>query len=68
MSVNGKFDGIVRSDLLELADRFLVPSPAGVLAEVLDAVAGWPRFARAAEVPWPIIERIGADLAAFCPA
>jgi serine/threonine-protein kinase HipA len=68
MSVNGKFEGIGRSDLLELADRFLVPSPARVLAGVLDAVGSWPTFAREAGVPGPDIERIGADLAAFCPA
>ena len=27
MSVNGKFEGITQADLLELADRFVVPSP-----------------------------------------
>ena len=62
MSVNGKFEGIGRSDLLELADRFLVPSPARVLAGVLDAVGSWPTFAREAGVPGPDIERIGAEM------
>jgi serine/threonine-protein kinase HipA len=67
MSVNGKFDGIGRSDLLELADRFVVPSPAKVLYEVLDAVDRWPGFAEEAQVPGSDIERIGRDLATFRP-
>jgi serine/threonine-protein kinase HipA len=67
MSVNGKFDGIGRSDLLELADRFVVPSPAKVLNEVLDAVDRWPGFAEEAQVPGSDIERIGRDLATFRP-
>jgi len=67
MSVNGKFDGIGRSDLLELADRFVVPSPAKVLNEVLDAVDRWPGFAEEAQVPGSDIERIGRDLARFRP-
>jgi serine/threonine-protein kinase HipA len=67
MSVNGKFEGIGRSDLLELADRFLVPSPPKVLHEVLEAVDRWPGFAEEAQVPGDDIERIGWDLANFRP-
>jgi serine/threonine-protein kinase HipA len=67
MSVNGKFEGIGRADLLELADRFVVPSPGPVIAEVLAAVGRWPDFAEKAQVPARDVERISADLAAFEP-
>ena len=67
MSVNGKFERIGRADLLELADRFVVPSPGRVMTEVLDAVRRWPDFAEQAQVPARDVERISADLAAFRP-
>jgi serine/threonine-protein kinase HipA len=51
MSVNGKFEGITKADLLELADRFLVPGPKKVLGQVVDAVGRWPEFAETAQVP-----------------
>jgi serine/threonine-protein kinase HipA len=68
MAVNGKFEGIGRPDLLELADRFLVPAPGQVMAEVIDAVGRWPTFAQEAGVPESEIERISRDLAAFAPS
>jgi serine/threonine-protein kinase HipA len=67
MSVNGKFEGIERSDLLELADRFLVPSPTGAINDVLGAVAGWSDFAEEAGVAGGDIGRVQADLDAFRP-
>jgi serine/threonine-protein kinase HipA len=67
MSVNGKFEGIGRADLLELADRFVVPSPTKVLAEVLDAVQRWPSFAEQAAVSAREVERISADMDALRP-
>lgn len=51
LSVNGRFDGIGRTDLLAVADRFQVPDPKGILEEVRSAVAEWPKFAEAAGVP-----------------
>ena len=68
MSVNGKFEGIGRRDLLELADRFAVPAAAQVFGEVLEAVARWPEFAREVGVPDLKLQRIQADLDAFRPA
>jgi serine/threonine-protein kinase HipA len=68
MSVNGKFDGISRGDLLDLADRYLVPAPAHVLGDVIDAVSHWPSFAEKAEVPPVELLRIAADHTAFHPA
>jgi serine/threonine-protein kinase HipA len=64
MGVNGRFDEIVRSDLLEVADRFLVPSAKVLLKEVRAAVDDWPRFAAEAEVPHPRIVEITRDFRA----
>jgi serine/threonine-protein kinase HipA len=68
MSVNGKFEGIGRADLLEMADRFAVPAATRVLAEVRAATDRWPAFAEEAEVPGPDMERIWKDITAFRPA
>ena len=67
MSVNGKFEFIGRADLLELADRFVVPAAAAVVDEVLAAVARWPEFAAAAGVAPHDADRIATDLEAFSP-
>jgi serine/threonine-protein kinase HipA len=67
MSVNGKFEDITRADLLELADRYVVPAPTRVIDEVLEAVRRWLSFAREAGVEAEQAERIDADLEAFRP-
>ncbi len=48
MSVNGKFDGIARADLLAVAERFGVRRPGDILAKISAAIADWPRCAEAA--------------------
>ncbi|MCU1513161.1 MAG: phosphatidylinositol kinase [Microbacteriaceae bacterium] len=50
MSVNGRFDGILKQDLLETADRFRVPRARSIIAEVGAAVAGWSGFAESAGI------------------
>lgn len=45
MSVNGKFDAIGRSDLMQVAKRFDVPDPRALLGQVRDAVERWQEFA-----------------------
>ena len=67
MSVNGKFEGITRADLLELADRFLVPGAVMAFEQVLGAVGRWPEYAEEAGVPGSDIDRIGTDLGTFTP-
>jgi serine/threonine-protein kinase HipA len=67
MSVNAKFEGIERADLLELADRFLVPSPSRVLREVLEAVARWPVYGEEAGVAGDALGRVADVLEAFRP-
>ena len=67
MSVNGKFEDITRADLLELADRYVVPAPARVIDDVFEAVSRWPSFAEEAGVEEFDVVRIAADLVAFRP-
>ena len=59
MSVNGKFREISRRDLLEVGDMFDVPGGGReIVAEVVQAVAGWREQARAAGVPGDLVEWI----------
>lgn len=58
MSVNGKFDGITRDDLLLLADRFGIGAAPRLLRSVRDAVAAWPDPARQAGVRPADVSRI----------
>jgi serine/threonine-protein kinase HipA len=48
MSVNGKFDGIKRTDLLAEAERFSVPRANDLIADVRSAIQSWPDHARSA--------------------
>jgi serine/threonine-protein kinase HipA len=50
MSVNGKFAGISRDDLMAVAERFGVGTAPRVLTQVAAAVSSWPDFARNANV------------------
>jgi serine/threonine-protein kinase HipA len=61
MSVNGKFTGIARADLLLVADRFGIGTAGKVLKQVASAVKDWRAFARKAEVPKEDRERIAKD-------
>ena len=60
MSVAGKFEGITRKDLLEVASRFSIPGAAAAMEAVNQTLAAWPRLAREAGVGADEIERIGA--------
>ncbi len=60
LAVNGKFSGITRGDLLELAERFAVGTAPAVLDRVREAVARWPEFAEKAGLDAAQIERIAA--------
>jgi serine/threonine-protein kinase HipA len=48
MSVNGKFDGVTRADLLAEADRFSVPKAEELVANVRSALENWTQHAKAA--------------------
>jgi serine/threonine-protein kinase HipA len=61
MSVDGHFDDITRSHVLDVADRFGVQGAKRILDQVLDAVADWPSFAAQAEVPTEMVAAVAAD-------
>jgi serine/threonine-protein kinase HipA len=61
MSVNGKFNDIRRDDLMVLADRFEIGSANKILAQVGEAVAAWPKFAKQAGVSSDAVDRIGKN-------
>jgi len=50
MSVNGKFTGVTRNDLLKVADRFQIGTARHVLKQVGQAVKEWSAFAEEAHV------------------
>jgi serine/threonine-protein kinase HipA len=58
MAVNGKFSSITREDLLAVADRFAVPKPRRVLADVAAAVANWEVFAAEAGLSQELVTDI----------
>jgi serine/threonine-protein kinase HipA len=53
ISLNGKFAGISRDDLMAVADRFAIGTAPRVLQQVAEAVSSWPDFARQAQVSAP---------------
>ncbi len=61
MSVNGKFDGITRADLVAVADRFSVPNAKRAIGEVAAAVGRWREFAQAAGLPADRMAEIESD-------
>ena len=58
MSVAGKFEGIGRTDLLQVADRFSIAGTGNAFAQVNEALAAWPEFAAEAGLAQPEIARI----------
>lgn len=63
MSVNGKFQGITREDLLEDGDRFGVRKPRVLLDDVRAALDNWSEFAQQAGLQPSMRDRVAAD---FC--
>jgi serine/threonine-protein kinase HipA len=61
MSVNGKFEGITRDDLLGEADRFGVRRPKDLLTDVRTALENWPSLARQAGLGKNTADRVAAD-------
>jgi serine/threonine-protein kinase HipA len=61
MSVNGKFQGITRDDLLKDADRFSVRKPVELMAEVRAALENWPEFALQAGMETSLRDRVASD-------
>jgi len=61
MSVNGKFQGITRDDLLADADRFSVRKPREILGEVRAAIENWSAFALEAGMEDTLRDRVTQD-------
>ena len=61
LSINGRFEGITRADLLIEAERFGVLRAFDVLADVRDALVCWPRFARDAGLGAASAAAVGGD-------
>lgn len=60
MSVNGKFSGIGRDDLLAVADRFMVGAAQDILEQVDQAVSRWREFAELAGVSESVVDHIAS--------
>ena len=62
MSVNGKFDGITRADLLAFASANGIKDASEVIDQVCEAAASWPKMTREVGVPEAMINRIVGNM------
>jgi serine/threonine-protein kinase HipA len=60
MSVNGRFRGITKDDVLAVADRHRVGDARAAIAKVKAALASWPEFAAQAGIDTARSDEIGA--------
>ncbi|MGV8924052.1 MAG: type II toxin-antitoxin system HipA family toxin [Thermomonas sp.] len=61
MSINGKFDGALREDLLAVADRFSVPAAPALIDQVNQAVKRWREFTDLAGLSGEDVSRISQN-------
>lgn len=66
MSINGKFDGITRSDLLSFASANGIKDASEVIDQVLNAAARWPEMAREVGAPEETIKVIAGNMQLIC--
>lgn len=62
MSVNGKFDGITRTDLMEFARRNNIKEAAEIIDMIVETASHWPTIAKECDVPKPMIDAILPDM------
>jgi serine/threonine-protein kinase HipA len=62
MSVNGRFDGITREDVFDVARRFKVSAPEESLHRVLEVATQWEDYAHEAGVADESIKTIRQDI------
>lgn len=62
MSINGKFDNITRSDLLECATKNNIKDASAIIDEVCECASRWPKIARECDVPQAMIDKILPNL------
>ena len=58
MSINGKFDGIGRADLLTFARQNNIRDAAVIIDEICGAASCWPQMAKECDVPQTMVESI----------
>ena len=58
MSVNGKFDGLTRKDLLECAAVNNIKNAPEIIDQVCEVASGWPTLAKECGVPQTMIDAI----------
>ena len=59
MSVNGKFRGITRTDLLQVGNNYDLPDDSRtIIGEVVDSLANWQEYATAVGVPDGMVEHL----------
>jgi len=61
MSINGKFDGALREDLLAVANRFSVPAAPALIDQVNHAVRRWREFTDLAGLRGEDVPRIAEN-------
>jgi serine/threonine-protein kinase HipA len=64
MRIADRRSGITRGDLIAVAGTFGIRNPAGMIAQVADAVGRWPEFARECSVPSATVADVAKELAA----
>jgi serine/threonine-protein kinase HipA len=67
MSVNGKFENILRSDIEQMGDLHNVPAYREIINEVLDVVADWNRYAQESGLSTYVTQSIADDMQSFRP-
>ena len=63
MRVADKRANITRTDLIGVAETFGIRNPAGIIAQIADAVMRWPDYAAEQGVPGDTIEHVRSELA-----
>jgi serine/threonine-protein kinase HipA len=62
MSINGKFDGIERNDLISFASSNNIKEAASIIDEVCETASQWPVIAADCGVPTKTIKSIVANM------
>ena len=65
MSINGKFSGITKDDLLECAAKNNIKNATQIINEVCQAASMWPKIARECDVPQKMIEEVRTNMIFF---
>jgi len=62
LSINGKFDGIIREDLLAFARQNNIKEAKSIIEEVCEVASRWPTMAEECGVPRKTIEAIVSSM------